>query len=96
MTELEALEEALEAVQRRIRTAEGVLKPPWTAIASMTRLEADLLQRRAVLSHAAADVAPLDGEEIRAGILALPDELVDVAAEAVEERRAAGGPVLVD
>lgn len=94
MTTLEATKEALSSVRERLALALEADKAPWTAISSLTKQETDLALRVADLECAEGEIREVDEEEIRAGILALPDHLVEVASEALDERRAAGGPVV--
>lgn len=93
MSEIKALKTALQAVRDRLKTALKAEKPPWTAISSLTRQETELALKIAALEAHSAEEGEVTADEIVAGIMALPDDLVEVAQHALDDRRAAGGPV---
>jgi hypothetical protein len=94
ITELGALRSALARATALIREATSRDRVPWTAIATFVRHESDLARRIAALEATEAEIADISADEVRAGILALPDHMLAVVEDALEARREAGIPVV--
>lgn len=85
MESLTPTEEALAICRERLDRALKVQgRVPWSAVASLTRQECALLV--ALEAGEGEEEEEVTPEQLRAEILALPDELVPVARAALAER----------
>jgi hypothetical protein len=97
--ELQAAITSLEELNARLDAMTAAGRPPWSAIAALeatrVRVRTDIARLNAASGGSErSEFDPPTPEELRDGILALTDDLVSVAKEAIAERIKARRPRL--